>query len=96
MQTPAKCSIFLLLLLLTKWVCANEEVTLFLPLLPRASLVASVIGGVRIHTLLSPNILPSAANRSLFHAGFHRGDLRDRMLASAWSVLCDPTKSYSN
>jgi len=44
MQTPAKPSIFLLLLLLIKWVYANETVTLFLPLIPRAPLVASVAG----------------------------------------------------
>ncbi|OXV09833.1 hypothetical protein Egran_02403 [Elaphomyces granulatus] len=65
MQTPAKLSIFLLLLLLIKWVYANKTVTLFLPLIPRAPLVASVAGSDSTATTY---VLKCAPSPSVFCA----------------------------
>lgn len=68
MQTPVKLSTFLLLmleLLQIKWVYAEDStVTLFLPLIPRASLVASVCRSVRIHTLRTSFYQPLLTNPS--------------------------------
>ena len=85
MQAPVKLSTFLLLMLelfQIKWVYADDStVTLFLPLIPHASLVASVCSSVRIRTLRISFYKPLLTNPSSIQGP----------TATTYVIKCAPT-----